>query len=535
MDKWLRLAAWAVVGLVTALGVTLPISAQGSLSEQVLRLLVRDNSWSGVNTFTHDRGVLLEAGTAPSPTSNRLYNIGGNLYFNGTLVATSAGAGTVTSVGLTVPAILSVAGSPVTSSGTLAMTLATETANTVFAGGTSGGAATPTFRALVAADIPNISATYLTASSSAALTNKTGNISQWTNDSGYLTSTGTGSASWSTVGTVTTGVWNATIVAGLYGGTGVANSGKTIMLGGNLTTSGANAVTFTTSGTTNVTLPTSGTLLSSTVTTLSSLVSIGTITTGVWNGTAIGGGYGGTGLATYAVGDLLYASASTTLAKLADIATGNALISGGVTTAPAWGKIGLTTHISGTLAVGNGGTGITTTPSNGFLPIGNGTNYTAAALTGTASQITVTNGSGSITLATPQGIATTSTPQFARMGLGAAAGSSAKLTVAGDLDLGFIDDGNSSTADTIDWSTGGTHKSTLTGNVVYTFSNPIAGRSYTLFVIQDATGSRTVTWPGTVTWKGGAAPTLTATVNKTDICYFRWNGTAYLANCDLLF
>jgi hypothetical protein len=68
---------------------------------------------------------------------------------------------------------------------------------------------------------------------------------------------------------------------------------------------------------------------------------------------------GGTGQSSYAVGDLLYASTTTALSKLADVATGNALISGGVGVAPSYGKIGLTTHISGTLAVGNGGTGAT--------------------------------------------------------------------------------------------------------------------------------------------------------------------------------
>lgn len=64
--------------------------------------------------------------------------------------------GTVTSVALTVPSFLSVSGSPVTASGTLAVTLANETANTVFAGPTTGAATTPTFRALVSADIPAI-------------------------------------------------------------------------------------------------------------------------------------------------------------------------------------------------------------------------------------------------------------------------------------------------------------------------------------------------------------------------------------------
>jgi hypothetical protein len=67
------------------------------------------------------------------------------------------GSGTVTSVGLSAPPIFVVSGSPVTTSGTLAITLATESANTIWAGPVSGSAATPTFRALVAADIPAVS------------------------------------------------------------------------------------------------------------------------------------------------------------------------------------------------------------------------------------------------------------------------------------------------------------------------------------------------------------------------------------------
>jgi hypothetical protein len=48
---------------------------------------------------------------------------------------------------------------------------------------------------------------------------------------------------------------------------------------------------------------------------------------------------GGTGLSSYAVGDLLYASGATTLAKLADVAVGSYLRSGGVTTAPLWSTL----------------------------------------------------------------------------------------------------------------------------------------------------------------------------------------------------
>jgi hypothetical protein len=66
------------------------------------------------------------------------------------------GSGTVTSVGLSLPPFITVGGSPVSTTGTLTGTLATQTADTHFAGPTSGSAAAPTFRALVAADLPSI-------------------------------------------------------------------------------------------------------------------------------------------------------------------------------------------------------------------------------------------------------------------------------------------------------------------------------------------------------------------------------------------
>jgi hypothetical protein len=109
---------------------------------------------------------------------------------------------------------------------------------------------------------------------------------------------------------------------------------------------------------------------------------------------------GGTGFASYAVGDLLYADTTTTLAKLPDVATGNALISGGVGTAPAWGKIGLTTHVSGTLPIVNGGTNGTATPTAGAVPYGTGTAYGFTAA-GTAGQVLTSAGAGIPTWATP--------------------------------------------------------------------------------------------------------------------------------------
>jgi hypothetical protein len=62
----------------------------------------------------------------------------------------------------------------------------------------------------------------------------------------------------------------------------------------------------------------------------------------------------------------------------------------------------LSTGVTGTLPVANGGTGLTTTPANGALDIGNGTGFTRTTLTA-GTGISVTNASGSITIASTGG------------------------------------------------------------------------------------------------------------------------------------
>jgi hypothetical protein len=81
----------------------------------------------------------------------------------------------------------------------------------------------------------------------------------------------------------------------------------------------------------------------------------------------------------------------------------------------------------------------------------------------------------------------------------------------------------------IDWNNGQTQYVTLgaTGRTV-TFANPIAGQVYRIIVIQDGTGSRTITtWP-TIKWAGGSAPALTTTGGKADIVTLLYaNGSYY--------
>lgn len=73
------------------------------------------------------------------------------------------GGGSVTSVNVTFPtSIFSFSGGPITTSGTIAASLLTQTANRIFAGPSTGSPAAPAFRALVEADLPSITSSMIT-------------------------------------------------------------------------------------------------------------------------------------------------------------------------------------------------------------------------------------------------------------------------------------------------------------------------------------------------------------------------------------
>ena len=91
----------------------------------------------------------------------------------------------------------------------------------------------------------------------------------------------------------------------------------------------------------------------------------------------------------------------------------------------------------------------------------------------------------------------------------------AKFDLVGDYKEGVVT-ANTGTAYTISTATGTVQILTLTGNCTFTFPTAVAGESFTLFLRQDATGGRTVTWPSTVDWPGAVAPTLTSTAQRVD-------------------
>jgi hypothetical protein len=174
----------------------------------------------------------------------------------------------------------------------------------------------------------------------------------------------------------------------------------------------------------------------------------------------------------------------------------------------------LTTGVTGTLAVGNGGTGATTL--TGVLK-GNGTSAFTAATAGTdylappsGTAILKANSGGALanaTAGTDYVVSSTATAFTAQQYF-----STATLT-----------DGA-----TISWAVGAAQVATVTIAGNRTFGAPtglVNGGFYSLCVIQDGTGSRTITWNAVFDWAGGTAPTLSTAANAKDFFVFRSDGT----------
>jgi hypothetical protein len=123
------------------------------MTETVVNITIGDSTTSVVLGLAGAPGVGVPAGGA---TGQALVKASGTDFDTAWATVSGVGSGTVTSVGLAGPSIFNVSGSPVTTGGTLTLALATQSANRVFAGPASGGAAAPTFRPLAAADIPAI-------------------------------------------------------------------------------------------------------------------------------------------------------------------------------------------------------------------------------------------------------------------------------------------------------------------------------------------------------------------------------------------
>ena len=358
--------------------------------------------------------------------------------------------GTVTSVGLSMPAEFSVASSPVTTAGTIAVTKATQVANTIYAGPATAPDAAPTFRTLGDADIPaTIMRSWdLGGDSGADLTVNDGERIEVSGGSGITTTMTVNGVSIANnaqftgfdidadSGTAETIVNGDTIT--FTGGTGVStavsatdtitftnslpfndltisgDSGTATLVDGdtlNFTGSGT-GMTFTAATGTPDTVTLAGTL---------DVDNGGTGQTSYTNGQLLIGNTTGNTLtkATLTQGTGITITNGTGSIEVANSLPFNTLtlagdggssqtivdgdtitVSGGTTGLTFNGVATDTVELTGTLDVDNGGTGLSTTPTAGQLLIGNGTNsdYDLATLTqGTG--ISITNADGSIEVA----------------------------------------------------------------------------------------------------------------------------------------
>lgn len=128
-------------------------------------------------------------------------------------------------------------------------------------------------------------------------------------------------------------------------------------------------------------------------------------------------------------------TANITVTAAANTLTGTTLASGVVTSSlTTLGTIGTGVWQGTVVGTAYGGTGVdTSAASNGKVLIGNGSGLTLANITGTVNRVTVANGAGTITLSGPQDLATSSSPQFAHLGIGAAANSAIGVIVSGTI------------------------------------------------------------------------------------------------------
>ncbi|NTW32416.1 MAG: LamG domain-containing protein, partial [Bacteroidetes bacterium] len=83
------------------------------------------------------------------------------------------------------------------------------------------------------------------------------------------------------------------------------------------------------------------------------------------------------------------------------------------------------------------------------------------------------------------------------------------------------------TTTSLNWANGNVqHIQLANGAQTFTFANSLDGGRYVLFLKQPSSGAAgTVTWPATVLWSGGTAPTLTTTNDKVDVISFIYDAT----------
>lgn len=397
----------------------------------------------------------------PSYTSNAGKVLAVNTGATDVEWVSAGGSGTVTSVALSMPSGFSVSGSPITAAGTLSVTTAIN--GVVYGDGTGLAAATiGTGLSFSAGTLSNTSPmTYPGA--------------------GIAVSTG---SAWTTSLTAPSGA--------IVGDTDTQTlTNKTISGSSNTLSNIGNA------SLTNSSVTVNGTAIS--------LGGSGTVTATATNALTIGTGLSGT---SYNGSTAVTIAIDSTVATLSGTQTlTNKTISGASNTLSNIGNASLTNSsitVNGT-AISLGASGTVTVPiSTGVTGLGSNvaTFLATPSSANLAAAVTDETGSGSLVFGTSPTLTNPTITNYTETAYSA----------------------NSSTAITLALTNGTVQIITLTGNATITMPTATAGKSFIMYLKQDATGSRTVTW-STVKWPGGTAPTITSTASKMDIYSFFSDGT----------
>jgi hypothetical protein len=330
--------------------------------------------------------------------------------------------------------------------------------------GTGTNGAVPAWGTIAAADVPTLNqnttgtAANITASSNTSLTSL---------------------ANLATVGTIGTGTWNGSVIAGQYGGTGVANTGKTITLGGNLTTSGAFTTTLTVGANTSLTLPASGTVIS-TVTNMAANPVTGTPSSttylrgdGTWSTVTA---TTATNLAGGALGSIPYQSGSST----------TLFVAGNTTTTPQFltstGSAGVATAPTLTSSTGSGNVVLATSPTLVTPALGTPSALVGTNITGTAASLSIGGNAATATTATNQSGGTVAATTISASGVitstlatGTAPFTVASTTAVANLSIG----GNAATATSATTATTATTANALNTSNAYTVAGITSTAGFT--------------------------------------------------------
>ena len=197
--------------------------------------------------------------------------------------------------------------------------------------------------------------------------------------------------------------------------------------------------------------------------------------------------------------------------------------------------------LSAPITPSQGGTGLTTITANGLM-VGNGTSNVTIISAGTSGNVLTSNGTAWLSQAAsgqtypgagiPNSTGSAWGTSYSTTGSGTVVALNNTPTLTNPTITNYVETpytANSSTAITLALTNGTVQIITLTGNATITMPTAVSGKSFTLLLKQDATGSRTVTW-STVSWPGGTAPTITSTASKLDKYVFISDGTSWFGS-----